>query len=167
MRFATLVATLVETWSSPSFQGCKTKSQPWSQPGRNHHSRTFQGCKIAIETLFATLFATLIATIKKPRLANFRTFRLRFRVANHNPDRNPVRKPETFWNGGCNQGCKKCCDFDSQPLKTFWNGGFDQGCDQGCDSLRNPESQPGFESQPWQPVQGCEFQKMIATIANS
>ena len=45
----------------------------------------FQGCKIAIETLLANL----IATIEKTGFANFRTFRLRFRVVIHNPDRNP------------------------------------------------------------------------------
>ena len=35
-----------------------------------------------METLFKTLFATLITTIEKnPRVANFKTFRFRFRVA--------------------------------------------------------------------------------------
>ena len=38
-----------------AIQGCDPNRNHGRNHVRNHHSRTFQGCEIAIETLFATL----------------------------------------------------------------------------------------------------------------
>ena len=131
LRFPTLIATLVTTWSSLPFQGCESKSQPWSQPVRNHHrSRGLGNCnRNPVRNPNRN-------HRKNPGLRIFKnswTFRLRFRVVIRNPDLNldrnsvcnpvcnPVRNPEAFCIGGfdqcCDQGCDQGCDFDSQPLK--------------------------------------------------
>ena len=108
-----------------AIQGCESIRNPDRNPVHNRRSRTFQGCEIAIETLFATLFATLIATIeKKPGLR--------------------ILEPS-----GCYSGLQPWSQPWPQPCSQPWNGGFDQGfdqgCDQGCDFYSKPLKLSGLE----------------------
>ena len=86
----------------------------------------FKEVSIETETIVATIEKAQGCDLKKSKPVGFRVL---IQGIDSNPDqfpdRNPGRNPETFWNGG-----------------------FDQGCNQGCNSIRNPESQPSFESKP-------------------
>ena len=67
-----------------AIQGCKANRNPDCNPGQNLHSRTGVANRVVIKVAIRNLVAIQGYDSGSESI--------------HNPNRNPVRNPETFWN---------------------------------------------------------------------